>query len=58
MNITDILTNAHLSQTELSKRFGIPLRTIQHWAEGTRQPSDWVVNLIAAALQIEDKPRG
>lgn len=55
MTINDILKTANLSQTELSRRFGIPLRTVQNWACGINKPSEWVVNLIAAALNVTEK---
>ena len=56
MTINDILAESRLTQAELSRRFGIPLRTVQNWAEGTRQPSEWVVKLIAAALNAGTNP--
>lgn len=55
MTINDILKSSNLSQSELAKRFGIPLRTVQNWAEEKREPSEWVVNLIAAALNVPAK---
>ena len=56
MSINEILTAANISQSELSRRFGIPLRTVQNWAEGKREPSDWVVRLIDAALKSDRNP--
>lgn len=53
MTIPDILDVYSLSQTELANRFGIPLRTVQNWAEGTRKPSEWVENLINTVLRQE-----
>ena len=50
MTINDLLTTYHLTQTELSRRFDIPLRTVQHWCNGTRQPADWLVRLIEKCL--------
>lgn len=55
MTIPEILKITGLSQTELAKRFGIPLRTVQNWACGINKPSEWVVNLIAAALNVAAK---
>ncbi len=45
--IKDICTEYNITQTELSKRFGIPLRTVQDWYAGRRIPPDYVVELIA-----------
>lgn len=38
------------SQTDLAKRFGIPLRTVQDWYAGRRTPPDYVVNMIDELL--------
>lgn len=42
-----------LSQTELAKRFGIPLRTVQDWYAGKRMPPEYVVNMIHQLLEID-----
>lgn len=52
--IKDVLNEAYIGQSELSVRFGIPIRTVQNWAEGKRQPPEWVVRLLAAALNVEE----
>lgn len=53
MSINDILKEYHLSQTELSRKLNIPLRTIQDWAGDKRTPSEWVVDLINKAIKQE-----
>jgi DNA-binding transcriptional regulator YiaG len=50
---TDIKTwrkNARLSQAEMSRRFGIPSRTIEDWEAGRRSPADWAEKLIVDKL--------
>ena len=42
-----------LTQTELSKRFGIPLRTVQNWHGGVRNPPPYVVAMLERILEIE-----
>ncbi len=49
--IKDICTEYKITQTELSKRFGIPLRTVQDWHSGRRNPPDYVVRMMAELLQ-------
>ena len=44
-----------LTQAELSRRFGIPLRTVQDWHAGRRTPPDYVVNMIVKILEYENK---
>jgi DNA-binding transcriptional regulator YdaS (Cro superfamily) len=38
--------------TKFSRRFGVPLRTVQGWYYGTRQPPEWLVILIGRALEV------
>ena len=42
-----------LSQTDLAKNFGIPLRTVQDWHAGRRTPPDYVVGMIDRLLSLE-----
>lgn len=39
-----------IGQSELARRFGIPLRTVQNWYAGIRIPPDYVVNMIEELL--------
>ena len=45
-----------LKQTELAKRFGIPLRTVQDWHAGRRVPPGYVKNMIIEILERERQP--
>lgn len=53
-SIREICEEYNLSQTELSKRFGIPLRTVQNWHSGARKPPPYVVAMIEKILEIEN----
>ena len=53
MTIKEICEKYGYNQTELAKRFGIPLRTVQEWHGGRRNPPEYVVNMIVALLDIE-----
>lgn len=57
-----LLERIHMTQTEVSRRWGIPLRTVQHWAAGDRPCPTWVQKLIADASRRKDDhddiPRG
>ena len=46
---------AGLSQRALADKYGIPRRTIENWESGVRTPPDYVVRLLAAALEAEDR---
>ena len=55
--IKELCTEYGMGQTELARRFGIPVRTIQNWHAGVRNPPDYVVNMMEELLRIE-KSRG
>ena len=42
-----LLSELGLTQTGLSKRYGIPLRTVQGWAGETRTPPPWLRLMLA-----------
>ena len=52
-SIREICEEYNLSQTELSKRFLIPLRTVQNWHSGARKPPPYVVAMIEKILEKE-----
>ncbi len=39
-----------ITQTQLSRRFGIPLRTVQGWYLGERKPPRYVVDMLKTIL--------
>jgi DNA-binding transcriptional regulator YiaG len=41
-----------LSQSELARRFEIPLRTVQDWHAGRRTPPDYVVHMLHRLLDL------
>lgn len=50
MTIREICEKSGLTQTALAKRFGIPLRTVQDWCAGRRNPPEYVTNMICELL--------
>lgn len=50
MTIKDIRTAAGLTQRAFSALLHIPLRTVENWEAGVRQPPQYVVELIAFRL--------
>ena len=42
---------AGLSQAALSKKYGIPIRTIENWDSGKRIPSEWLENLLIRIIR-------
>ena len=57
--IKKLCTEYGLSQTELARRFRIPLRTIQNWHTGVRNPPFYVISMMEELLKVEEmrKPK-
>ena len=55
MTIKDICTKYGLNQTELAKRFGIPLRTVQDWHSDRRTPPEYVLRMIVEILERDSQ---
>lgn len=48
--IKDARLAAGLTQAELSKKYNIPIRTIENWDSDRRKPSEWLENLIIRVI--------
>lgn len=48
--IKDARLAAGLTQAELSKKYNIPIRTIEDWDSGRHKPSEWLENLIIRVI--------
>ena len=55
LSVREIIDKFGLTQKAFSARFGIPLRTVQHWVAGTRQCPAYVRGMILEIL--ESQPR-
>jgi putative transcriptional regulator len=51
--IAELCRRYGLSQSELARRFEIPLRTVQDWHAGRRKAPDYVVEMMARLLDLE-----
>lgn len=47
-----IVRMAGISQKKLAERFGIPLRTLEDWCAGKRQPPEYVLRMMCEILNI------
>lgn len=53
MTIKEICEKYGIGQTELARRFDIPLRTVQGWYLGERKPPSYVPGMIVELLETE-----
>lgn len=44
-----------ISRAEFSRRYGIPIRTLEDWDSGTRKPPDWVTALLERVVREDMK---
>ena len=55
MTLTDLLTTYSVTMAEISRRYGIPYRTLQDWAAGKHTAPSYVLNLLARCLEADCK---
>lgn len=53
MSVKELRAKTGMSQSNFSARFGIPLRTLQHWEQGRQDPPPYVVAMIEQILNLE-----
>lgn len=51
MTIKEIAKKHGISNRELARRCGIPIRTVENWSAGTATPPDYVLTLIESHLK-------
>lgn len=57
MSVRDLLTRSGMTNGELSRRFCIPIRTVQNWAIGMRECPAYVRLMMAELLGYIDVPK-
>lgn len=53
MTIHELITLSEMNQTQFSKHFGIPLRSIQNWIGGKSQCPQYVLSLLEYRIKKE-----
>lgn len=51
MNSVEIRAILGISRVEFSRRYGIPIRTIEDWDAGKKHPSEWVMRLLERVVR-------
>lgn len=54
MDITEMRNYIGVSRAEFSRRYGIPLRTLESWESGVRTPPGYVLNLLEESVRKTD----
>jgi len=54
MTIKEAREAKDISRAELSRRLGIPIRTLENWDAGVRTPPEWVKKLIIEKIEGRD----
>lgn len=57
MTIKELCIEYGMKQTELARRFGIPIRTVQDWYSGKRVPPEYVINMMIEILKYDTEKR-
>lgn len=55
MNIKELRTLTGLSQSAFSKKYNIPIRTIQDWEGEKRIPPEYVIELLEFKIKADLK---
>lgn len=54
MTFKELRSMTELNQTQFAHYFNIPLRTVQNWEGGVRQPPEYVIDLLIYKLKNEN----
>lgn len=55
MTIKEIAKKHGVSNRELARRCGIPIRTVENWSSGAATPPDYILTLIESHLKILER---
>lgn len=53
--VKELCQTFKISQAALSRRFGIPIRTVEDWCAGRRNPPDYVICMMRELLDEKNK---
>ena len=53
MNIHDVIDMLKSDPQGVSIKFGIPLRTVYAWCDGSRKPPAYVINMMLNIILLE-----
>ena len=58
MNTVEIRAILGISRVEFSRRYGIPIRTVEDWDYGRRKPPQWLLTLLQRVVEEDALAEG
>lgn len=55
VSISELRSLAGISRPEFSRRYGVPIRTLEDWEAGRRTPPEYVVSLLERVIKEDIK---
>lgn len=56
MTSREIRELSGLSRAAFARKYGIPIRTLEDWDAGVRNPPEWTMALLERAVREDFKP--
>lgn len=56
MNSKEIRELSGMSRAAFSRKYGIPIRTLEAWDAGVRTPPEWTMALLERVVREDFKP--
>lgn len=53
MTITEIRNLLGISRAEFSRKYNIPVRTLENWESGKTKPPEWCVEMIERVVRMD-----
>ena len=58
MNTVEIRAILGISRAEFSRRYHIPIRTLENWDAGVRKPPAWALYILERLVRIDGHENG
>lgn len=55
MTIKELRERTGMKRAEFSRRYGIPVRTLEDWDAGRRKPPEWLPNILEKAIKYDEQ---
>jgi len=55
MTIKELREQTGMKRAEFSRKYGIPVRTLEDWDAGRRKPPEWLANILEKAIKYDEQ---